>query len=253
LQLEPDGQQVAPQQRPAAQQTFPPAQQSCPGAQTALPQQVLPGTWHAPLQQMPSRQMRPPVPSQPPQWLGSNWVSTHCPPHFVFPRGHVLRVQVQVSPSRDLLRLQAGTHFPPHLPVPAGHDSHPASAVTSRWCDRRRPPCCEAIPTGQASTHLPSAQVCSAPQQLLVPHRVVPVAQADWHRSLMHSWSLEQQVSPQRDVPAGQGLRQPSGPHSRPTRQQRALAQQISCENSLWAQQFQPPAPLPQQMVCGGQ
>ena len=164
---------------------------------TVKPQQARPGAEHCPPQHLPSTQVTPPLPAPPPQCLGSFAVSTHSPPHLGFPFLHLFLVHLQVLPSRDRLPRQAGTHAPWHLTVPSGHDSQEASAVTSRRRDRRPPSRCEATPTGQASTHSPSSlQSCPSPQQLLVPHLVVPAGQASTHSSFSQLCSAPQHVSP---------------------------------------------------------
>ncbi len=162
----------------------------------------MPGPWHSPPQHLPSTQVNPPFPAQPPQFLGSVATSTHSPSHFVLPIGHFFLVHRQVVPSSGRRLPQAGTHSPRHLTRPAGHDSHAASAVTSRWRDLRRPSCCAATPAGQASTHSPSLQSCPSLQQFLAPHLVVSGGQKTqrWVPGVLSS-----QTEP--------GVQQLAGPH----------------------------------------
>ena len=108
-----------------------------------------------------------------------------------------LLVHLQVLPSRDRLPRQAVTHAPWHLTVPAGHDSQEASAVTSRWRERRPPSTVRRLRPGRRlRTPQSSLQSCPSPQQLLVPHLVVPLGQASTHSSFSQLCSVPQHVSP---------------------------------------------------------
>jgi hypothetical protein len=191
-------QQVSPQHRSLGQHRVASApQQVSSTPHTVKPQQARPGAWHSPPQHLPSTQVTPPLPAQPPQCLGSDPVSTHSPSHLTLPFWHFFLVHRQVVPSRDRLRLQVGTHAPWHLTVPAGHDSQVASAVTPCRRDRCLASRCAAAPTGQASTHWPSLQLWPSLQQFLAPHLVVPAGQK-MHRKVPGTLSSQVASGPQQ-------------------------------------------------------